>query len=131
MAQVQRVIAVPAAGGNPVVIRCTQVSTRMSIKESAATNAAVQGLIYNLLTALPFGQVTVAPAVDVPPDFEPQEILVAGYPGDHPPNTVPIGNGGSNGQPVGPGGPATLGTPIVQVTSASAETTSVVVTEWN
>src|SRR5580658_6612419 len=131
MAQVERVIAVPAAGSAPVVIRCSQLSTRMTIKESAAADDDVQGLIYSLLTPLPFGQVTVGPVVSVPPDFEPKEILVAGYPGDHPPNTVPIGNGGSGGQPVSPGGPETLGTPIVQVTSATATPTSVVVTEWN
>jgi hypothetical protein len=131
MAQVTRIVAVPAAGSAPAVIRCTQVSTRMSIKESAAADADLQGLVYQPLTPLPFGQVTAGAAVNVPPQFEPRDILVAGYPGDHPPNTVPIGNGGSGGQPVGPGGPATLGTPIVQVTSATATPTSVVVTEWN
>lgn len=130
MGQVQNTYAVPAAGSAAIVIRCTRLSSRMTIKESVATNADVQGLAYNLLTPLPFGKVTVGPQVLVPPDFEPQEILVAGYPGDHPPNTVPIGNGGSGNQPVGPGGGTSLGTPIVQVTSGSATPTEIVVTEW-
>ncbi len=130
MGMVKNTYAVPAAGGGPVVIRCTRLSSRMTIKESVAANDDVQGLIYNLLTPLPFGQVTVGPAIDVPPDFEPEEILVAGYPGDHPPNTVPIGNGGSGTQPVGPGGGTSQGTPILQVTSASATPTEIVVTEW-
>jgi hypothetical protein len=131
MAQVENVYAVPAAGGAPVVIRCTQVSSRMTIKESVDTDAEVQGLIYSLLKPQPFGKFIVGPVVSVPPDFEPKEILVAGYPGDHPPNTVSIGNGGSGGQPVGPGGPPTIGVPVVQVTSATATPTSVVVTEWD
>lgn len=129
MAQVTRVIALPAAGGNPVVIRCTQVTTRMQIQESVAANAGAQGLQGNMLTPGTFGTFTVGPQFDVPPDLEP--VLIAGYPGDHPPNTVPIGNGGSGGQPVGPGGPASIGTPIVQLTSASADVTNVIVTEWN
>jgi hypothetical protein len=130
MGQVQNTYAVPAAGAAAVIIRCTRVSSRMTIKESVATNALVQGLAYNLLYPQGFGRNLVGPLVVVPPDFEPEDILIAGYPGDHPPNTVPIGNGGSGGQPVGPGGPATLGTAIAQVTSASATPTEIVVTEW-
>ncbi len=131
MAQVARVIAVPAAGGAPVVIRCTQLSTRMTIQEDGAANGGFQqGLIIQLLTPKQFGQFSVGPTQQIPPNLSLEPVLVAGYPGDHPPNTVPIGNGGSGGQPVGPGGPATLGTPIVQVTSAGLAT-SIDVTEWN
>jgi hypothetical protein len=131
--QKTRVIAVPAKGGVPVVIRCTQVSSRMSIQEDGSANAGVQqGLIYSLLT--PTGAAAadaweVGPAVQVPPSESLEPILVAGYPGDHPPNTVPIGNGGSSPYPVCPGGPVTLGTPVVQVTSASDNATTIDVTE--
>lgn len=124
MPQNVRVIALPVAGGNPVVIRCTRVTSRMEIIESPG----FQGLIAQNLTPTQFGNYTVGPAYTVQDSAQP--LVFAGYPGDHPPNTVPIGNGGSGGNPVGPGGPATQGTVIVQLTSASANTTSVRVTEW-
>ena len=124
MPQNVTVYAVPAAGAPPVVIRCTRVTSRMEIVESPG----FQGLIYQQLTPKQFGNVTVGPAVEVQDSQEP--IVFAGYPGDHPPNTVPIGNGGSGAQPVSPGGPQTLGTPICQLTSLTAVATSVAVTEW-
>jgi hypothetical protein len=93
-----------------------------------AESPGFQGLIYQLLTSTGFGQYTVGPAVTVQDPLEP--IVIAGYPGDHPPNTVPIGNGGSAPNPVGPGGPVTLGTPVIQLTSASAAATEIQVTEW-
>lgn len=128
MPQVTNTYALPAAGGVPVVIRCTRVTSRMEIRESVASNALEQGLVAQDLTPTQFGQFTVGPAYDVPPNQEP--LVKAGYPGDHPPNTVPIGNGGSGGQPVAPGGPATRGTAIVQLTSLTATPTTVSVTEW-
>ena len=131
--QKTQVIAVPAALGAPVVIRCSQVSSRMSIQEDGSENSGVQqGLIYQLLTptgAAAANAWSVGPAVNVPPDLSLEPILIAGYPGDHPPNTDPIGNGGSSPCPVCPGGPVTLGTPVAQVTSASANATKIVVTE--
>jgi hypothetical protein len=130
MGMVKTTYALAAAGGAVVIVRCTRLTSRMTVKESVAANADVQGLIYNLLTPTGFGVNVVGDEVIVPPDFEPEEILLAGYPGDHPPNTVPIGNGGSGGQPVGPGGPETVGTAIAQFTSASATPTEIVVTEW-
>ena len=44
----------PAAGGNPVAIRCTQVSSRMSLQEDAPGGEAYvfQGFIYQLATML-------------------------------------------------------------------------------
>jgi hypothetical protein len=128
MPQVTNVYALAAAGGAPVVIRCTRVTSRMEIRESVGTNAAEQGLVAQQLTPVQFGNFTIGGAYDVPPNQEP--LLFAGYPGDHPPNTVPIGNGGSGSQPVAPGGPQTLGTPIVQLTSLTATPTSVSVTEF-
>ena len=130
MPEVQTAYTAPAAGSAPLVVRCTRVTSRMTFVEANATNTGPFGLIYNLLTALPFGKYTVGPTVMIPAQYEPEPTLIAGYPGDHPPNTVPIGNGGSGGQPVAPGGPETLGTPIFQVTSASATPTTVLVTEW-
>jgi hypothetical protein len=124
MPQNVTVYAVPAAGGTPTVIRCTRVTSRMEIRESPG----FQGLIYQQLTPTQFGNYTIGPAVEYQDSLEP--LVFAGYTGDHPPNTVPIGNGGSGGQPVSPGGPETLGTPIVQLTSLSATATSVAVTEW-
>lgn len=141
MGQKVRVIPVPAAGGVPVVIRCTQVTTRMTIQESTATEATApagntatvpaQGLVISLLTPeannLP-NSWTVGPALNIFAFFEP--FVVAGYPGDHPPNTVPIGNGGSFPYPCAPGGPVTTGTPICQVTSGGTAT-DIIVTEWD
>lgn len=127
MPQVVSVYAIPAAGAAPVVIRCTRVTSRMEIVETVAAGLGAQGLDYSLLTPTQFGNFTVGPVVTAAP-FD--EILIAGYPGDHPPNTVPIGNGGSGSQPVSPGGPQTLGTPVVQLTSATAVATSVACTEW-
>ncbi len=129
-----RVISVPASTGTPVVIRCTQVSSRLTIQEDGSANSGTaQGLIYSVLT--PTGSAsanawTVGAAVQVSPALSTEPILVAGYPGDHPPNTVLIGNGGSYPYPVCPGGPVTHGTPIVQVTSASGNATVIDVTEW-
>lgn len=128
MAQVTNTYNLPAAGGVPVVIRCTRVTSRMEIRESVASNALEQGLVAQQLTPTQFGNFTVGGAYDVPPNQEP--LVFAGYPGDHPPNTVPIGNGGSGSQPVSPGGPPTLGTVIVQLTSLTATPTSVSVTEF-
>ena len=130
--QKTRVINVPAAGGVPVVIRCTMVTEAMTIQEDgSANNGFQQGLIYNVLTPKKSATAnawTVGPAIQVPPGQEP--IVFAGYPGDHPPNTVPIGKGGSSPFPVCPGGPVTLGTPICQITSATATATTIDVTEW-
>lgn len=126
MPQKVTIYAIPAAGSPPVVIRCTRVTSRMEIVE----NPGYQGLIAQDLTSTgqkTLASYTVGPAYDVQPDQEP--LVFAGYPGDHPPNTVPIGTGGSSPDPVGPGGPVTLGTPIVQLTSLTATATSVRVTE--
>ncbi len=138
MGQVTRVIPIPASTGVPTVIRCTRVTSRMQIVEDGAANAGVQqGLTYQQLTpnsttapqtAANPNEWTVGPAIQVPPGQEP--IVFAGYPGDHPPNTVPIGKGGSSPFPVCPGGPVTLGTPICQITSATATATTIDVTEW-
>jgi hypothetical protein len=123
MSQKTRVIEVPAAGGAAVEIRCTQVTTQMSIQEDGSANGGVrQGLVYQPLTSRGHGQVTVGPALTVLPAREPIAF------GD---GTTPIGNGGSSPYPVSPGGPVTQGTPVCQVTSASENATSIVVTEWN
>lgn len=133
MGQVVTRYAVPAAGGAPTIVRCTRVTSRMTVVEDGASNAgAFQGLTYNLLTPQGFGRNLVGPPIDVPKPAagQPAEpILIAGYPGDRPPNTVPIGNGGSGGQPVGPGGPATLGTAVAQFISDGLATV-IDVTEW-
>ena len=135
MGQVTTQYNVPAKGGAPTIVRCTRVSSRMEIQEDGESNGGVfQGLIYELLTPQGFGRNLVGPPIDIPAPLtagqQTEPVVIAGYPGDHPPNTVPIGNGGSGGQPVGPGGPATLGTAICQVTSARANATVINVTEW-
>jgi hypothetical protein len=100
----------------------------MSLQEDASLNAGVlQGFIYQLLTPTQFGNFKVGPPIAVAPTLEP--VLIAGYPGDHPPNTVPIGNGGSGTQPVCPGGPVTLGTVVCQVTSLTASAILIDATE--
>ena len=122
-------VAVPAAGSAPVVIRCSMMTAVMSIVEDGAANGgALQGLVVEDLTSKGFGAVTVGVARNLPPTQEP---LVYGTPNDHDPHKPPIGNGGSGGVPVSPGGPTTIGTPICQLTSASANATVVNVTEWN
>jgi hypothetical protein len=133
MAQKVRLIALPVVGSAPVVIRCTQVTSRMEITEDSGLNAGVQqGLQGNFLTSNGQGGVTAGPLLTwIPNANDLQEpIVIAGYPGDHPPNTVPIGNGGSSPYPVSAGGPVTLGTRIIQLTSASATATQVRVVEW-
>jgi len=124
MPQNVSVYAIPAAGSTPVIIRCTRVTNRMEITEQPG----FQGLIYQQLTPKGFGVNTVGPAVEVQDSQQP--IVFAGGKGDHSPNAAPIGNGGSGSQPVAPGGPETLGTPICQLTSASAVATSVSVVEY-
>lgn len=122
----------PAKGGNPVVIRCTMVSSRMEVVEDGSANAGTQqGLIYQLLTPQGNGFFTAGATVTVAPALSLEPVLLAGYPGDHPPNTVPIGNGGSGSNPVGPGAQPTLGTAVAQMTSASATPTVADVTEWS
>lgn len=123
MGQIQHAYAVPALGAAPLVIRCTKVTSKMVVEETP-TNNDFQGLSGNRLKALAFGAVFVEPlfATTAP-------IVIEGYPGDHPPHTVPIGNGGSSPLPVGPGGPVTMGTKVLQLTSATATPTNVLVTE--
>lgn len=134
MGQTVRVIALPATGGVPVVIRCTRVTSRMEIIEdgSGAAAGAMQGLIGNFLISNKAGGWTAGPQTEWPPnvDNDQEPIVIAGYPGDHPPNTVPIGNGGSAPFPVSAGGPVTHGTAIIQLTSLTATPCNVRVTEW-
>jgi hypothetical protein len=133
--RVQPVIPLPAAGGVPVVIRCTMLTVEMRIQEDSSVNGGIpQGLIYWLLTPTQFGQYKIGPPVEIIPtaatsDFEP--LLILGHTNDHNPTREPMGNGGSAPFPVCPGGPVTRGTVIVQMTSASATPTAVNVTEWN
>lgn len=137
MPQVINVYNLAAAGGAPLIIRCTRVTSRMEIIEDGSANGGFQqGLIGQQLTPVGFGVNTVGSTFNVAPNVDDEPLVFAGYSGDTEPHTVPIGNGGSgtdrlgNPQPVSPGGPATLGTAIVQLTSASANTTKVRVTEW-
>ena len=128
MTQVTTQYAAPAAGGNAVVVRCTQVSSRMRLQEDPSLNAGVlQGFIYRQATMQGNRLYTLGPPVAIGPTQEPE--LIAGYPGDHPPNTVPIGNGGSAPFPVCPGGPVTHGTVICVVTSLTASAILINATE--
>ena len=139
MGQVTRVIAIPASTGVPTVIRCTRVTSRMQIVEDGAANAGVQqGLTYQQLTpnsttapqtAANPNEWTVGPAIQIPPNVSLEPIIFQSKRNDHSPNRQPIGNGGSSPYPVCPGGPVTTGTPICQVTSASALATVIDVTE--
>jgi hypothetical protein len=147
---IQRQVAINAAGGELTLIRCSLgCTTKMKIVEDGSANGGVQqGLQYNLLR-LPFpGENTAAETTIVVVDrsgysrlyvVEPTQtlafgngepILIEGYPGDHPPNTAPIGNGGSYPNPVCPGGPVTDGTPILQIISNTADATTINITEW-
>jgi hypothetical protein len=120
--------AAPVAGGAAVIVRTTQVSSRISLQEDASLNAGVlQGFIYRLATMQGNGLYVLGPPIAVGPTQEP--VLIAGYPGDHPPNTVPIGNGGSSPFPVCPGGPVTHGTVICVVTSKTASAILIDATE--
>lgn len=115
--------AAGANGGAWTVIRCTMVSSRLLLQEDSTTDAGLQGYTYELATMDGQGNATYGPAINVPPQLDPT--LIAGYPGDHPPNTVPIGNGGSSPYPCAPGGKVTHGTIICRVTSATATPTVV------
>lgn len=131
--QKTRVINVPAAGGVPVVIRCTMLTEAMTIQEDgSANNGFQQGLIYNMLTPMSSAtrtSWTVGSAIQIPPNVSLEPIIFQSKRNDHSPNRQPIGNGGSSPYPVCPGGPVTTGTPICQVTSASALATVIDVTE--
>ncbi len=128
-----RVVAVPAAGGVPVVIRCTQMTEAMTIQEDgSANNGFQQGLIYNVLTptkSATGNAWTVGPAIQVAANVSLEPIVFQSKRNDHSPNREPIGSGGSAPYPVCPGGPVTNGTPICKVTSASALATTIDVTE--
>lgn len=132
MSQISRLIAIPAAGGVPVVIRCTMVTEAMTIQEDGSMNNGFQqGLIYSQLTstgALGPNAWTVGPALTVPPNLGLEPIIFQQKRNDHSPDRSPIGNGGSAPYPVGPGGPVTHGTPICQITSAGLAT-KIIVTE--
>jgi len=146
--QIQRQVAINADSGAFIIVRCTLGgTTKMKIVEDGSANGGVQqGLEYNLLR-LPFpGEnpantllvvdrsgyrrlYVVEPTVTLAlGNGEP--ILIEGYPGDHPPNVAPLGNGGSYPNAVCPGGPVTDGTPILQIRSATASATTINVTEW-
>ena len=147
---IQRQLALNANAGAFNIVRCSLGATdKMKIVEDGAANGGVQqGLVYNLLR-LPFPNenlttVTTEFVVDTSGYkrlyvVEPlqtlafgngEPILIEGYPGDHPPNTAPLGNGGSYPNPVCPGGPVTDGTPILQIKSATANATTINITEW-
>jgi hypothetical protein len=125
-----RTFVVPALGGVPVVVRCSFTSSRMLVQEAVAGTATVPAIQTGLSISLlypnsntsnnPALEWTVGPPFIIPGGENLEPFLIAGYPGDHPPNTVPIGNGGSFPYPCAPGGPVTLGTPVFQVTSALA-----------
>lgn len=123
----------PANGGNPVVIRCTMVTRKALMQEDASGNGGVfQGIRYQLPQSINgFGQVTWGPWIEVPPNELLEPVVFEGAPGDRDPHAPPIGNGGSYPYPVAPGGPVTLGTPLCQATSVSANAITVNVTEWN
>ncbi len=120
----------PAAGSAPVVVRCTMVSRQMFVQESGL-DAAFQGITMALLTPLGFGKVAVGDTFTIPPTELLEPYLIAGAPNDHDPNAPPIGNGGSSPNPVGTGGPVTLGTPSCPATSAPATATTNGGTEGN
>lgn len=127
---------VPAAGGVPTVIRCTQTTVEMHIVEDSNANAGVQqGYIYQTLTSQ--GQPTLASykvgtAITVNKSISATTpLVITSGPNDHHPHRLPIGTGGSSPNPVCPGGPVTTGTPVLQITSATATPTTVDVTEWD
>lgn len=134
-----RLVNIPAKGGAPQAIRCTMTTTKMVIQEDGSANAGTQqGLIYQLLFSTGNGQFTPGPTITIvagdplvtgQPNNQP--IVIEAHEGDHSPNRMPIGTGGSAPYPVCPGGPVTNGTPVIQLTSNSAQATVVAVTEWD
>lgn len=143
---IQRQVAINAAGGGFTLVRCSLGgTTKMKIVEDGASNGGVQqGLQYNLLRLPNAGEVGTLLVVDrsgysrlyvveptqTLPFGNGEPILIEGYPGDHPPNTAPIGNGGSYPNPMCPGGPVTDGTPLLQIISNTADATTINITEW-
>lgn len=147
----QRQIAINAAAGALTIIRCSlgQTNKMSIIEDGASNNGAEQGLQYQLFR-LPYGGENLAgkttqmivdssgyqrlyvvePLITVPPNHQLEPILIEGYPHDNPPHTAPIGNAGSGGLPVCPGGPVTDGTPILQIRSFGLAT-NIDVTEWS
>lgn len=119
---------VPATGAAPLLVRGTRFSRQAEIIEDGSANAGVgQGLIYWLPD--PLSPDSQNPNWLGPFQIEPQtEPLKLGD---------VIGNIGGMGQPLcnGPGHILgigdTLGLPLIQLTSATASTTKVRVTEFS
>ena len=141
---------VAATGGLFTVIRLTTFAKFVEIIEDPAMNLGVaQGLQYNALdpfalsSNITLNSEPTAPTVGLAAgNFAPSP-AVAGtsvsFPqltfGDkhniHSGTEAPLGNPGSAGNVDSPGGTATLGTPIVQLLSATATATGVIVSEWS
>lgn len=119
----------PALNANPVTVRCTMVTRKMSVQESAAADANFQGVTMRLGVSNGFGQVTWGDWFTIAKDALLEPYVIEGAPNDHDPNAPPLGNGGSSPYPVSPGGPVTQGTPVFQATSATATPTTIMVTE--
>lgn len=129
-------VAINNDAGAFTVIRLTTWAKYLTIDEDKTQNGGLlQGLQYNLLD--PFAQSTdiTAGAVPTPPDYlldngSAPQIAVGDSRYVNSMTTAPLGNPGSAGNVDSPGGTATLGTPILQVRTASANATKVIVREY-
>lgn len=122
------------------VIRLTTWAKYLAIYEDASQNAgAAQGLQYRALD--PFAQ-----SADIDENSQPAAPNYFIAPASTDPSkpevefgdkfwrngetTAPLGNPGSDGNVDSPGGQVTLGTPIVEIRTNSANATNVIVEEW-
>ncbi len=131
----RRLVAINNDAGAFTVIRLTTWAKYVEIDEDPTQNAgAKQGLQYNALD--PFVQ--SAEIVNPPAAYLVTPVTPVGTPeltfGDkihiNDLTFAPLGNPGSGGDPVGPGAGASLGTPLVQLRTNSANATNVIVTEY-
>jgi len=132
------------------VIRLTTFAKFVDIIEDPGVEAGIaQGLQYNALDPFARSSNITANAQPTPPAVGIAPGNYAPYPavsgtsvsapqltfGDkhniHSGTEAPLGNPGSAGNVDSPGGTATLGTPLVQLLSATTQATGVIVSEWS
>lgn len=130
-------VAINNNAGAWTVIRLTTWAKYVAIYEDLTQNAgATQGLQYNLLDPFALSGNITQNAEPAPPDYfvsdknASPEIEVGDARYIHSPTTMPLGNPGSGGNVDNPGGVATLGTPVLQLRTNSANPTNAIVEEW-
>lgn len=125
----RRRVVINANNGQPVVIRLTTWAKYVEIEEDPSANAGIlQGLQGFALD--PMAQSSNITANDEPLESG-KSLYTFGDPyHQNSKSTAPLGNPGSGGNIDVPGGVPTLGTPLAQLLSNTANATAVWIREW-